>query len=108
MGQRYQACAAHGAGETERLIDEIAKATQPTQGQQASLDNLRNRSSQMEKLLLAACTQPIPNDPPARLDAADDKLVAMNFAASNLEIALNGFYGSLDRRQKAAFNALGR
>ncbi len=108
MGQRHRMCAMQSPDETGRLVDEISKATQPNQDQQAALDNLRNRSSQMEKLLLAACARPIQSDPLARLDATDDQLVAMNLAASNLEIALNGFYGALDRWQKTAFDALGQ
>ncbi len=108
MGQHYQTCAMQSPDETGRLLDEILKATQPSQAQQTSLNNLRNRSAQMEKLLLAACARPIPRDPLARLDATDDQLVAMNFAAANLEIALNGFYSTLDGRQKSAFDAIGR
>ena len=107
MGQRYQACAAQSAGETDHLIAEIEKKVRPGRAQQAGLDDLRNKSAQMEKLLLASCARPIANNPLARLDAADERLVAMNFAASNLEMALNNFYASLDSRQKARFQSLG-
>ncbi len=103
MGQRYQACAAQSAGETDRLIAEIENKLRPGRVQQAGLEELRNKSVQMEKLLMASCARPIPNDPLARLDAADERLVAMNFAASTLEMALNNFYASLDSGQKARF-----
>jgi LTXXQ motif family protein len=107
MGQRYQACAAQSAGATERLIADIEKQVRPAREQQAGLQDLREKSAQMEKLLLASCAQPTPKDPMARLDAADERLVAMNFAASNLEMALNNFYASLDKGQKTRFESLG-
>jgi hypothetical protein len=107
MGRRYQACAAQSAGATERLIADIEKKVRPAREQQAGLQDLRQKSAQMEKLLLASCAQPTPKEPLARLDAADERLVAMNFAASNLEMALNNFYASLDKRQKARFESLG-
>jgi hypothetical protein len=61
----------------------------------------------MAKLLAAICTQPIDRDPLARLDAANSRLSSLSFAATNVNIALNGFYSSLDDRQKARFNDLG-
>jgi hypothetical protein len=107
-GQRQRACAGRDGAETQRLIAEIARATRPTQAQRDGLENLREQSARMEKLLSAACVRPSLGDPVARLDLADDELVAMNFAASNLAIALNDYYGALDARQKAAFDELGR
>jgi hypothetical protein len=32
----------------------------------------------------------------------------MNYAATSMEIAVNGFYAQLDEQQKAKFNSLGR
>ena len=107
MGQRYQACATQSTGETERLIDEIIKTTRPTPDQQASLEDLRTKSSQMEKLLLASCAQPVPDSTLARLDAANGRLFAIISVANNLQIELNNFYGFLDGEQKAAFDRLG-
>jgi hypothetical protein len=37
----------------------------------------------------------------ARLDAATDRLTAMIFAASTVNLALNDFYGLLTSEQKA-------
>ena len=107
MGQRYRACATQSTGETERLIDEITKTTRPTPDQQASLENLRTKSSQMEKLLLASWARPIPDSTLARLDAANGRLFDIISAANNLQIELNDFYGSLDGEQKTAFDRLG-
>jgi hypothetical protein len=108
MGQRYQACATQNTGETERLIDEITKTTRPTPDQQASLENLRIKSSQMEKLLIASCARPIPDSTLARLEAANGRLFDIISVANNLQIELNDFYGVLDGEQKAAFDRLGQ
>lgn len=107
MGQRYQGCATQSTGDTERLIDKITMTTRPTPDQQASLENLRTKSSQMEKLLLASCARPIPNSTPARLEAANGRLFDIISVANNLQIELNDFYGVLDGEQKAAFDRLG-
>ena len=106
MRQQYQACASQIAMDSERLIRQIEQNVRPNKGQRASLQALRKTSSDMAKLLSAACAQPIPADPLERLDAADNQLSSMNYAATNLEIALNGLYAKLDPRQKAKFDAL--
>ena len=107
IGQRYQGCATQSTGDTERLIDKITMTTRPTPDQQASLENLRTKSSQLEKLLLASCARPIPNSTPARLEAANGRLFDIISVANNLQIELNDFYGALDGEQKAAFDRLG-
>ena len=106
-GQRYQACAMQSSGASEKLISEITKATQPTHEQQANLENLRTKSSQMERLLLASCAHPVPDSVLARLEAANGRLFAIISVANNLEIELKDFYGFLDGAQKAAFDRLG-
>ena len=108
LADRQRDCAAQSAGMTGRLLRQIRRAVKPTQAQQASLQKLQRTSAQMEKLLLAACTQPVPDDPLARLDAANARLVAMTMAATRMEVALNEFYAALDSRQQAQFASLGR
>jgi len=44
----------------------------------------------------------------ARLDAANDHLSNLSYAATSMEIALDGFYAQLDDGQKAKFDSLGR
>jgi len=58
--------------------------------------------------LVASCAQPIPNDPLARLDAADDQLAAMNYAATTVQIAFDEFYAKLDKDRKARFGSFRR
>jgi hypothetical protein len=55
----------------------------------------------MAKLLMAACTQPIPADPVARLDAANDRLTTLNYAATSVQVAFGDFYSRLNDAQKA-------
>lgn len=106
MAQQYKACASQIAMDSERLIRQIEQNVRPNKGQRASLQALRKTSSDMAKLLSASCAQPIALDPLERLDAADNQLSSMNYAATNVEIALNGLYAKLDRRQKAKLDGL--
>lgn len=107
--QRDRQCATQDAGDTKRLLEQIQQTVHvANKTQQVKLDRLRKTSAEMHKLLLAACAQPAAPNPLARLDAADQRLVATNLAATNMEVALNDFYGALDARQKKQFDALGR
>jgi hypothetical protein len=62
----------------------------------------------MAKLLIASCAQPVPADPLGRLDSAGDQITAINYAAANVQIALDDFYARLSRTQKARLDAAGR
>jgi hypothetical protein len=105
MNKRYQACATQNVEESERMVKQIEIQVRPNKDQAASLENLHKVSSDMAKLLMASCAQPIPNDLLARLDAADDQLTTMNYAATTVQIAFNDFYSTLDNAQKARFDA---
>jgi LTXXQ motif family protein len=106
--RQYQGCAAQNIGSAERLVKEIEMKVKPDKTQAASLANLQKVSSDMARLLIASCAQPIPADPLARLDSAADRITAINYAASNVQIALDDFYGRLSQQQKARFEATGR
>lgn len=106
--KQYQTCASQNIGSAERLIKEIEVKVRPDKDQAASLENLHKVSSDMAKLLIASCVQPIAADPPARLDSASDQITAMNYAATNVQIALDDFYGRLSQTQKARFEATDR
>jgi LTXXQ motif family protein len=103
-----QACAAQNIGAAERMIKQIEQRVRANKGQSASLENLHKVSTNMAKLLTGGCAQPIPGDPLARLDAADEQLTTMNYAATTVQIAFDDFYGRLDDRQKARLNSAGR
>lgn len=108
QNQQYQACAAQNIGAAERMIKEIEQKVRPNKDQTASLESLHKTASDMAKLLMASCAQPLPPDPVARLEAADNVLVAMNYAATTMQIAFNDFYSRLDDGQKKRLDATGR
>lgn len=108
MNKQYQACAAQNAEKAERLAKEIEMRVRPTKDQAASFENFHKVSSDMAKLLIASCVQPIPADPMARLDDANDQLTAINYAATTVQIAFDNFYAKLDDAQKTRFDSLSR
>ena len=108
MARQYQACAAPSLESSELMLKEIEEKVRPSKQQAASMQALRKTSAEMAKLLTASCAQPIPADPVARLDSANNQLSSMSYAATSLEIALDGFYAQLDHDQKARFDSLGR
>jgi LTXXQ motif family protein len=108
MNKQYQACAMQNAEKAERLVKEIEMRVRPNKEQAASFENFHKVSSEMAKLLIASCAQPIPADPMARLDNANDQLTAINYAATTVQIAFNDFYARLDSAQKTRFDALAR
>lgn len=108
VNRQYQVCASQNVGSAERLIKEIEMKVRPDKTQAASLENLHKVSSDMAKLLIASCAQPVPADPLGRLDSAGDQITAMNYAAANVQIALDDFYARLSRTQKARLDAASR
>jgi len=96
-----QACAEQNVGEAERMIKQLEQRTRPTGEQSASLDSLHKVSTNMAKMLAGSCAQPVPNDPLTRLDAVDEQLTTMNYAATAVQIAFDDFYDKLDDQQKA-------
>jgi len=108
MARQYRMCAAPSLEAAERMVRQIAAEVRPRKEQSTSLEALRKTSADMAKLVTAGCAQPIPQDPVARLDAANDQLATMSYAASSLNVALNGFYAQLDSKQKAKFEALNK
>jgi LTXXQ motif family protein len=108
MNRQYQACAAQNAEKAERLVREIEMRVRPTKDQAASFENFHKVSSEMARLLIASCVKPIPADPMARLDEANDQLTAINYAATTVQIAFNDFYARLDGAQKSRFDSFSR
>ena len=80
----------------------------PTKAQRASLELLQKKSFEMGQFLMASCLKPMPATPAERLDAAADRLTAVIFAASNVNMALNDFTSQLSDEQKAKLNSLVR
>ena len=108
MNKQYQACASQNVEKAERMIKEIEMRVRPSKDQAASFEGFHKASADMAKLLIASCAQPIPADPMARLDAANDQLTAINYAATTVQIAFDDFYLKLSNDQKSRFYSLGR
>ncbi len=85
---------------------QFEQSLRPTKAQRAGLDALQKKSFEMGQFLMASCLKPIPETPAERLDAAADRLTAMIFAVSNVNIALNDFTSQLSDEQKAKLNSL--
>ncbi len=90
----------------EAPMRQIEQSLRPTKAQRASLDALQKTSSEMGQFLMASCLKPIEATPAARLDAAADRLTAVIFAASNVNITLNDFTSQLSDEQKSKLNSL--
>ena len=59
-------------------------------------------------VILNACPPTDTTTPPARLDAADARLNAMQQAVYLVSTALGNFYATLSDEQKAKFEAIGK
>ena len=73
-----------------------------------TIPRLRNAYIELGQFLMASCLKPMPATPAERLDAAADRLTAVIFAASNLNMALNDFTSQLSDEQKTRLNSMVR
>jgi hypothetical protein len=92
----------------DAAMRQIEQSVRPSKAQRASLEALQKKSFEMGQFLMASCLKPMPATPPERLDAAADRLTAVIFAASNLNMALNDFTSQLSDDQKTRLNSLVR
>jgi len=92
----------------ERLMRQIQQTVRPTPQQKASMEMLGRTAGGMNQYLMAACAQPTPEDPLARLDSAASRLTAINYAATSMEVALSQFSAALTDDQRKRFDAMGR
>ena len=96
--------AAIGKAVRRAAVDRSADARQAeqslnlNQAQRASLDAFQKKSAEMGQFLMASCLKPIAATPVERIDAAADRLTALIFAASTVNLALNDFYQPAQRR----------
>ena len=103
MNKQYQACASQNAEKAERMIKEIEMRSPAKQGSGSELrrfpQSLVGYGHAADCLMRAAD----PADPMARLDAANDQLTAINYAATTVQIAFDDFYLKLSNDQKSRF-----
>lgn len=90
----------------EAPMRQLEQNLRPTKAQRASLDALVKRASEMGQFLLASCLKPMPATPTERLDAAADRLTAVIFATSNVNMALNDFTSQLSEEQKVRLSSM--
>ncbi len=88
--------------------DEIEARLHPNDVQRAALKVLQDANATAVGILSAECLPQDADTPPARLDAVDGRLAAMQRAVGLVSAALEGFYATLSDEQKAQFEAIGQ
>jgi hypothetical protein len=79
---------------------QIENVVRPDETQRASLESLQRNMMEMGHFLVLSCPRGTAETPIGRLDAATDRLTAMIFAASTVNLALNDFFGLLTAEQR--------
>jgi hypothetical protein len=62
----------------------------------------------MGQFLMASCFKPIAATPAERLDSAADRLTAVIFAASTMNLVLNDFTSQLNGDQRSKLDSIAR
>jgi hypothetical protein len=101
-------CGGAKPGLSSLPIERIDEVVRPSGDQESAFTALREANDKAVERLEAACPDFIPQTPVGRLEAMENRLVAMLDAAKTVQPALDDFYASLDSEQKARFNTLGR
>ncbi|MBX9847466.1 MAG: Spy/CpxP family protein refolding chaperone, partial [Xanthobacteraceae bacterium] len=96
-------CGAPQSGDA--MLKQAEQALNLNRAQRASLDAFQKKAAEMGQFLMASCLKPVASTPVERIDAAADRLTALIFAASTVNLALNDFYGQLSDEQRAKFDA---
>jgi hypothetical protein len=103
-----QGCGAARSAALQWPADEIEARLHPNDTQRAALKVLQDANARAVGILSAGCQPEDATTPPARLDAVDGRLEAMQQAVSLVSAALEGFYATLSDEQKAQFEAIGQ
>jgi len=103
-----QGCGAAQSAALQWPADEIEARLHPNDTQRAALKVLQDANARAVDILTAGCQPEDAITPPARLDAVDGRLAAMQQAVYLVSAALEGFYATLSDEQKAQFEAIGQ
>jgi hypothetical protein len=104
-----QGCGAARPAALQWPADEIEARLHPNDTQRAALKGLQDANAGAVDILSAGGCQPEDaTTPPARLDAVEGRLEAMQRAVNLVSAALEGFYATLSDEQKAQFEAIGQ
>jgi hypothetical protein len=102
-----QQCGAAQPAALQWPADEIETRLRLNDMQRAALKALENANARAVDILISDC-QPEAVTLPARLDAVNGRLAAMQQAVYLVSAALEGFYATLSDEQKAQFEAIGQ
>jgi len=104
-----EGCGAAQSAALQWPADEIEARLHPNDTQRAALKGLQDANAGAIDILSAGGCQPEDaTTPPARLDAVEGRLEAMQRAVNLVSAALEGFYATLSDEQKAQFEAIGQ
>jgi LTXXQ motif family protein len=106
--QAAETCKQPKPGLANLPIEKIEDALNPTDAQEAKLNELQDATDKAVSIMQAACPDETPITPIGRLDAMEKRLQAMSDAGKMVKPALEDFYASLSSEQKARFNRIGR
>jgi hypothetical protein len=102
-----QQCGAAQPAALQWPADEIEARLRPNDTQRAALKALQDADARTVGILISDC-QPDAVTLPARLDAVNGRLAAMQQAVYLVSAALEGFYATLSDEQKAQFETIGQ
>jgi hypothetical protein len=102
-----QQCGAAQPAALRWPAEEIEARLRPNDTQRAAFKALQDANVRAVGILIADC-QPDAVTLPARLDAVNGRLAAMQQAVYLVSTALEGFYATLGDEQKAQFEAIGQ
>jgi len=103
-----QACGAAQPAALQWPADEIEARLHPNDTQRAALKALQDANARAVEILNADCQPDDATTPPARLDAMEGRLEALQRAVYLVSVALENFYATLSDEQKAQFEAIGQ
>src|SRR5215468_2032964 len=99
-------CGEQAPALTNWPIEQISQTVQPTEAQQAVLNELKDATGKAVSALQSACPEDLPSTAPGRLTAMDKRIATMLLALSIVQPPLQRFYDSLSDEQKARFNVV--
>jgi LTXXQ motif family protein len=103
-----QACGAALPAALQWPAGEIETRLHPNDTQRAALKALQDANAAAVDILNAGCQPDDATTPPARLDAMQGRLEALQRAVYLVSTALEHFYATLSDEQKAQFEAIGQ
>ena len=99
-------CGEQAPALTNWPIEQITQTVQPTEAQQAVLNELKDATGKAVSALQSACPEGLPSTAPGRLAAMDKRIATMLLALNIVQSPLQRFYDSLSDEQKARFNVV--